>query len=146
MEPTIVYPARMIRTMDPSRPTAEAIAVRGERIRALGTVAELMAYPDAVRDDRYADADLVPGFVESHSHAGSGNMWNDTYVGLVDRTDPNGKRWLRTSDTSFFASITSSSGSPPVLRFSTRSMKLSRYRARGWTATSCVTLYSSGFA
>ncbi|MGO4102787.1 amidohydrolase [Leifsonia sp. YAF41] len=93
MEPTIVYPARMIRTMDPSRPTAEAIAVRGERIRALGTVNELMAYPDAVRDDRYADAVLVPGFVESHSHAGSGNMWNDIYVGLVDRTDPDGKRW-----------------------------------------------------
>ena len=35
MEPTIVYPARMIRTMDPARPTAEAIAVRGERIARL---------------------------------------------------------------------------------------------------------------
>ncbi|MFF5792220.1 amidohydrolase [Paeniglutamicibacter sp. NPDC012692] len=93
MEPTIVYPARMIRTMDPARPTAEAIAVRGERIRALGTVAELLTYPGAVLDERYTDAVLVPGFVESHSHAGTGNMWNDTYVGLVDRTDPGGKRW-----------------------------------------------------
>ena len=93
MEPTIVYPARMIRTMDPARPTAEAIAVRGDRIRAVGTVSELMAYPDTVLDERYAAAVLVPGFVESHSHAGTGNMWNDTYVGLMDRTDPNGKLW-----------------------------------------------------
>ncbi len=52
-----------------------------------------MAYPNAVLDERYADAVLVPGFVESHSHAGTGNMWNDTYVGLMDRTDPNGKLW-----------------------------------------------------
>ena len=93
MEPTIVYPARMIRTMDPARPAAEAIAVRGDRIRAVGTVAELLAYPGAILDERYADAVLVPGFVESHSHAGTGNMWNDTYVGLVDRTDPDGKLW-----------------------------------------------------
>lgn len=93
MEPTIVYPARTIRTMDPARPTAEAISVRGERIRAVGTVAELMAYPGAVLDERYADAVLVPGFVESHSHAGTGNMWNDIYVGMVDRTDPDGRRW-----------------------------------------------------
>lgn len=93
MEPTIVYPARMIRTMDPACPTPEAIAIRGNRIRAVGSVAELMGYPDAVRDDRYADAVLVPGFVEAHSHAGTGNVWNDTYVGFVDRTDPNGRRW-----------------------------------------------------
>lgn len=93
MEPTIVYPARLIRTMDPARPTPEAIAVRGDRIRAVGTVEELMGYPHAVLDERYADTVLVPGFVEAHSHAGTGNMWNDTYVGLVDRTDPNGKLW-----------------------------------------------------
>lgn len=93
MNATVVYPARLVRTMDPSRPVAEAIAVREERIRAVGSVAELMGYPGAVLDDRYTDHVLLPGFVEAHSHAGSGNVWANTYVGLADRTDPNGRRW-----------------------------------------------------
>ncbi|MFI7578951.1 amidohydrolase family protein [Kocuria kalidii] len=93
MEPTTVYPARIVRTMDPSRPTAEAVAVRGDRIRAVGGVAELLSYPGAVLDERYAGTVLLPGFVEAHSHAGSGNVWASTYVGLVDRTDPDGRRW-----------------------------------------------------
>ncbi|WP_411732790.1 amidohydrolase [Paeniglutamicibacter sp.] len=93
MEQTIVYPASIVRTLDPARPTAAAVAVRGERIRAVGSVAELMAYPGAVLDERYADAVLVPGFVEAHSHAGSGNVWANTYVGLVDRIAPDGRSW-----------------------------------------------------
>jgi len=93
MEPTIVYPARLIRTMDPARPTVQAVAVRGDRIRAVGITAELLTYPGAVLDDRYAQAVLVPGFVEAHSHAGTGTVWQDTYVGMVDRTDPDGRHW-----------------------------------------------------
>lgn len=93
MEPTTVYPARIVRTMDPARPTAEAVAIRGERIRAVGNKAELMAYPGAVLDERYADAVLLPGFVEAHSHAGSGNVWASTYIGLLDRVDPDGNHW-----------------------------------------------------
>ncbi|MFL4475972.1 amidohydrolase [Paeniglutamicibacter sp. MACA_103] len=93
MEPTIVYPARLVRTMDPANPTAEAVAVRGDRIRAVGSTRELLGYPGAVLDERYAEAVLVPGFVEAHSHAGSGNVWANTYVGLVDRIAPDGRRW-----------------------------------------------------
>lgn len=93
MEPTTVYPARLVRTMDPARPVVDAVAVRGERIRAVGSVAELMTYPGAVLDERYTDAVLLPGFVEAHSHAGTGTVWSTTYVGLVDRTDPEGRRW-----------------------------------------------------
>ncbi|MFL4473047.1 amidohydrolase [Paeniglutamicibacter sp. MACA_103] len=93
MEQTIVYPASIVRTLDPARPTAAAVAVRGERIRAVGSVAELMAYPGAVLDERYADAVLIPGFVEAHSHAKSGDMFANAYVGLVDRIAPDGRRW-----------------------------------------------------
>lgn len=93
MEPTIVYPARLIRTMDPARPTVQAVAVRGDRIRAVGTTAELLTYPGAVLDERFAQAVLVPGFVEAHSHAGTGTVWQDTYVGMADRTDPDGRHW-----------------------------------------------------
>lgn len=92
-EPTIIYPARLVRTMDPTCPTAEAVAVRGDRFRAVGTVEELLTYPRAVIDDRYADAVLLPGFVEAHSHAGTGNVWKGTYIGYVDRTDPDGMHW-----------------------------------------------------
>src|SRR5699024_7073352 len=88
-----VYTARLVRTMDRSRPTAEAVAIEGDRFRAVGSVAELMAYPGAVLDEHYADSVLLPGFVEAHSHAGSGNVWSSTYIGLLDRVDPEGRRW-----------------------------------------------------
>lgn len=93
MEPTVVYPARVVRTMDPACPTAEAVAVRGDRFRAVGTVEELMAYPHAVLDTRYQDRVLLPGLVEAHSHAGTGTVWQCVYVGWVDRTDPDGMFW-----------------------------------------------------
>lgn len=90
---TILYPARLVRTMDPTRPTGEAIVIRGDRIVGVGTRDELQAYrPDRV-DERYADAVLLPGFVEAHSHASSGGVWADTYVGRFDRTDPDGRVW-----------------------------------------------------
>lgn len=90
---TVIYPARIVRTMDPARPEAEAVAVRGDRIRAVGSVAELSAYAGSVVDDRYADTVLLPGFVEAHSHAGSGGMWENVYVGRFERTSPDGRLW-----------------------------------------------------
>lgn len=91
---TIIYPARIVRTMDPARPVARAVAVRDGLIRAVGTVEELLAYPHTVIDERYANKVIVPGFVEAHAHAGSGGMWDgQVYVGYFDRTDPGGKLW-----------------------------------------------------
>lgn len=88
-----IYPARRIRTMDPSRPTAAAVAVVGDRVRAVGTLEELAAYGTARIDDRYADAVLFPGFVEAHSHAFSGGMWRYPYVGYYTRMSPDGRNW-----------------------------------------------------
>ncbi len=91
---TVIYPARIVRTMDPSRPVATAFAVRDGLIRAVGTVEELGVYPNTVIDERYADTVIVPGFVEAHAHAGSGGMWDgQVYVGYFDRTDPDGNLW-----------------------------------------------------
>jgi predicted amidohydrolase YtcJ len=89
----VVYPARLVRTLDPARPTAQAIAVRGDRIRAVGSLDELAAYGPARRDDRYADRVLVPGFVEAHSHASGGGLWQFPYLGFLDRVDPAGTPW-----------------------------------------------------
>lgn len=79
--------------MDPTTPTAEAVAIRGSRFRAIGAVDELMRYPNAILDNRYSNAVLLPGFVDAHTHAGTGNVWKGTYVGFVDRVDPRGAFW-----------------------------------------------------
>lgn len=90
---TVIYPAQLVRTMDPARPTAEAIAVRDGRIRAVGSLDELQAYSDTTVDDRYADSVLFPGFVEAHSHIMGGSLWKYVYVGYYQRIAPDGHRW-----------------------------------------------------
>ena len=89
----VVYPARLVRTLDPARPVAQAVAVQGDRIRAVGTLDELAAYGPARVDDRYAGRVLLPGFVEAHSHASGGGLWRFPYLGYLDRVDPDGRSW-----------------------------------------------------
>ena len=88
-----IYPARLVRTMDPARPTAEAVAVAGDRIRAVGSLEELRQYGDALIDDRYAESVLFPGFVEAHAHTMGGALWRHTYVGFHGRLSPDGRHW-----------------------------------------------------
>lgn len=61
-------------TMDPARPRAQAIAVAGERILAVGTNADVRAL--ASRGTQVVDLGgrtVVPGFIDAHSHpAGAG--------------------------------------------------------------------------
>ncbi len=62
-----------IMTMDPARPTAEAISVSGNRIMRLGTHAEVMR--EAGANTRVVDAGggtVIPGFVEGHMHLFAG--------------------------------------------------------------------------
>lgn len=62
-----------ILTMDADRPTAEAIAVSGNRITQLGTHAEVMR--EAGANTRVVDAGggtVIPGFVEGHMHLFAG--------------------------------------------------------------------------
>ncbi len=66
-----IYVAREILTMDTKRPRAEAVAVVGDRIAAVGTRSELeaMAGDQPYRvDERFADKVIVAGFVEQHVH------------------------------------------------------------------------------
>jgi predicted amidohydrolase YtcJ len=93
MDETTIYPARRIITMNPANPTAEAIAVRGDRILGVGTTAELASWGTHRVDTRFAEHVLTPGFVEAHSHAMAGGMWQFTYVGYFDRRDPSGRVW-----------------------------------------------------
>jgi predicted amidohydrolase YtcJ len=92
IEDTVVYSARKIVTMNPSRPFATHVAVRGGRIAAVGNAAEISQFaPDGKIDDRFRDKVLLPGFVEGHSHIMEGMMWSLPYVGAFDRKSPEGK-------------------------------------------------------
>jgi hypothetical protein len=65
----------VIRTMDPQRPQAEAVAVTGNRIAAVGTAAELAGA--AGHKTRVIDAKgrlVLPGFNDAHIHFLSGGF------------------------------------------------------------------------
>ena len=69
MTPTMILTNARILTMDPAHPRAEAIALAGDRIQALGPRAavERLAGPATEVIDCHG-ATLLPGFVESHLH------------------------------------------------------------------------------
>ncbi|KIZ41927.1 MULTISPECIES: amidohydrolase [Rhodopseudomonas] len=87
---TVVFSARNIITMNPSRPSATHVAVRDGRVVATGSADELCA-SGARLDDRFKDKVLMPGFVEGHSHIMEGLMWLLPYVGAFDRRSPEGR-------------------------------------------------------
>ncbi len=87
---TTIYRAKLVRTVDPARPTGPAVAVRDGRILGVGTVEELSVWGPVVFDDTFADSVLVPGFVEAHSHVLEGGLWAFEYVGFFDRVGADG--------------------------------------------------------
>jgi len=88
-----VYTAKIIHTMNPSQPVGQCVAIRDGRILGVGPIEQIRRFGDVTIDDRYADKVLVPGFVEGHSHALEGSVWNHLYLGYFDRRDPEGDRW-----------------------------------------------------
>ena len=57
--------------MDPSLPTATAVAVRDDRIVAVGTMETLQPWLDAFDyeiDETFRDKVLLPGFIDPHLH------------------------------------------------------------------------------
>ena len=90
---TTVYSAKRIITMNPSQPEATHIAVRDGRILAVGTEESMKDFANASHDARFANDVLLPGFVEGHSHALEGALWNYGYLGYFGRTDAEGRYW-----------------------------------------------------
>ena len=88
-----VYEARKIITMNPSQPEASHIAVKEGRILAVGDLSAMQALGEIRVDRRFADRCLMPGFVEGHSHALEGTMWEYPYLGYFPRRDPEGRHW-----------------------------------------------------
>ncbi len=96
--PTAIYTAAAVHTLDPSRPTAEAVAVRDGRFLAVGTVDDLLRIDGATVDGSLERSVLLPGFVEAHSHTMAGGMWLHTYCGRFDRRGPDGHVWPGCTD------------------------------------------------
>lgn len=93
-----IYAARRVYTMNPSQPQASHIAVRDGRVLGVGTLENLAALGDYELDERFADQVILPGFVEGHSHAMEGLLWDYCYIGFFDRMDPDGDRWPALTD------------------------------------------------
>ena len=90
MTGTRIYSAQRILTMNPSMPEATHIAVRAGRVLGVGPLEALKQWGDYTLDDRFRGKIIMPGFVEGHSHALEGAMWNYLYLGYFDRHDPDG--------------------------------------------------------
>ena len=93
-QPITVFKAKQIITMNPQQPVATAVAVKDGKILSVGDIETiqpwLTRYPHTV-DDRFADAVLLPGFVEAHMHPQvTGVLWKKVYVGFFDRVSPDG--------------------------------------------------------
>ena len=81
----IFYHAQIF-TADPQNPYAEAVAVRGDKILAVGNLPEVeKAVPNATRIDLDGKS-LFPGFIDSHSHTidGGFNLINADATEKVD--------------------------------------------------------------
>ena len=81
---TVVYAAKTVRTLDPSAPIAQAIAVRHGKVIAVGTRAEVQK--QAGRDARVVDlgeAVIVPGLQDAHAHL-AGLGWALSVANLND--------------------------------------------------------------
>lgn len=90
---TTIFSAKKILTMNSYQPVATHVAVRDSRILGVGSLDELGYWGDYTLNEIFADKILVPGFVEAHCHAMNGSVWENSYVGFFDRTDPNGRLW-----------------------------------------------------
>ncbi|BBI49215.1 hypothetical protein HORIV_16360 [Vreelandella olivaria] len=93
-----IFSARRILTMNPSQPEATHIAVRDGRILGVGSLETLSDLGDFELDERFADKIILPGFVEGHSHALEGVLWEYAYAGFFPRQDPEGHTWPGLTD------------------------------------------------
>src|SRR5688500_9621311 len=89
-----VFRARKVVTMDPGRPTAEAVAVMDGRIVSTGTLASMkpwLSRHEHVIDDTLAGKVIFPGLIDPHTHFGwSSGLMALVYVGPIDSPGPRG--------------------------------------------------------
>lgn len=71
-ERTVVFIAKQIRTQDPRRPVAQAVAWKGGKLLAVGSEKEVLAAVGSdVEVERFPQSTIVPGLVDAHAHVES---------------------------------------------------------------------------
>ena len=84
-EPRVVYRGGPVLTMDGGRRVVEALGVEGDRIAAVGSEDEVLAWADGRAEIVELEGRaLLPGFIDAHGHfPGEG-----IYVALADLNSP----------------------------------------------------------
>ena len=93
---TRVLVAHEIVTMNPQQPTATAIALRGSKIVALGSLDDITAQLDDQDfriDERFADKVLVPGLINQHDHPWLAGLTMSSNVIAIEDWELPGKRF-----------------------------------------------------
>jgi predicted amidohydrolase YtcJ len=91
-EADLIVTADRVWTGDPDRPWVDAVAVRGERILAVGSLAELERHRTAAtRVLRYPGGFMTPGFIDNHTHFNSAGALL-LGANLLDVADADGLR------------------------------------------------------
>ena len=93
-EKVTVFTARKVRTMDPGRPEAEAVAVLDGKVLSTGTMESMQPWLeryDVTVDDTFKDKIILPGLIEPHSHCWmSAGFMALPFVGPLAWPSPNG--------------------------------------------------------
>ena len=94
MSKITVYVARRVRTMDPGRPVAEAIAVMDGRVVSTGTLESMrpwLSRHEHVIDETLKDKIILPGLIDPHTHfTMSAGYLALHYIGPIESPGPNG--------------------------------------------------------
>ena len=85
----VIFTGGRIFTADPARPWATAIAIRGDRILAVGTDSAIGALAtSSTRRIALAGRVVVPGFNDAHLHVGPGTPGEFFATGATPQPDP----------------------------------------------------------
>lgn len=89
-----VFVARRVRTMDPGRPLAQAVAVMDGRVLSTGTLESMQPWlsrHDHTIDRTFEDKVILPGLIDPHTHFSiSAGYLALVYVGPIDSPGPQG--------------------------------------------------------
>jgi len=89
-----IYTAKKFITMDPNNPEATAVAVRGKKILAVGSLEELKGISKGQKykvNDTFKDKIITPGFIAQHLHPFLGSLsMESTIISIEDWALPTG--------------------------------------------------------
>jgi predicted amidohydrolase YtcJ len=98
-------------TLDPARPHATAIGIRGDRIEWVGDASDADAFTGPRREVDLGGATVVPGFIDAHHHLMTLGHWlaqvNCAYPAVRSSADIVGTTWIGSAPTIRWSSATS---------------------------------------